>query len=94
MEEKTMMKKTAEERITSTYRDGVFREMLKIAEQIDFSHPSFRFKRKRNRSAGSVQALIVELAIQDATFRAKLRTYMRESGRDWKPAFIYLDCYH
>lgn len=80
-------------RVTSTYRRTIYEELEKISQHIDFRHPIFRGRHKRNRSLGSVQALIVELALTDEQFLEKLRRFMINGGRDWKPTIHYFDRY-
>ena len=86
-----MEKTYPEERVTSSYRPNVYEALLEIANRVDFSAPDFRFKRKRNRSIGSAQALLVELALQSSEVRSQLRELMSEH---WTPKFCYLDQYH
>ena len=81
-------------RVTSVYRHNIYEELEEICNLIDFRHPMFRFKHKRNRSLGSVQAFIVELCIGNELFRKELRKYMINNGTEWKPTLIYLDLYH
>lgn len=80
-------------RITSTYSRTMFDELCKIADEIDFGRPIFAGRFKRNRSLGSVQAFIVELAVCDETFRSNLRRYMLYGGRYWCPIISHQDIY-
>ncbi len=80
-------------RATSMYTRTVFAELEKIADNIDFRHPRFMCKAKRNRSLGSAQAFIVELALTDEKFVEKLRQYMVGGGEDYIATFNYTDRY-
>lgn len=80
-------------RVTSTHSRTIFAELEKIADNIDFRHPIFARRMKRNRSLGSAQALIVELALTDEKFQQRLKKYMVEGGKHWYPSIHYLDKY-
>lgn len=80
-------------RVTSTHSRTIFAELEKIADNIDFRHPIFARRMKRNRSLGSAQALIVELALTDEKFQERLRKYMVEGGKYWYPSINYMDRY-
>lgn len=84
-------------RIASTYSRTIFEEIEKIANNVDFRHPRFQGKYKRNRSLGSAQALIVELALTDERItkilHPILRSYMVEGGKHWIPIVHYKDKY-
>lgn len=81
-------------RATSMYSRSIYAELEKISDNIDFRHARFMQKSKRNRSIGSTQAFIVELALTDEQFLANLRKFMVNNGRDWTPAIRYFDAYH
>lgn len=83
-------------RITSSYTHSFYDELVKMVNFFDFNHRMFTLinnntRKKRNRSAGSVQALICQLAMQDPNFREKLRTYMVDCGKDWTFTSHYHD---
>jgi hypothetical protein len=80
-------------RITSMHNRTLYSEIVKISEHIDFRHPRFMQKSKRNRSLGSVQAFIVELALTDQAFLAKLRKYMIHGGRGYSGFIDYINRY-
>ena len=80
-------------RVTSTYSRTMFDELCRIAEEIDFSRPIFEGRFKRNRSLGSVQAFIVELAFCNDDFQKLLRQYMMYCGKYWTPIVYYHDRY-
>ncbi|RTE05474.1 hypothetical protein [Paenibacillus whitsoniae] len=81
-------------RATSMYSRRIFAELEKVADNMDFRHPRFMTKSKRNRSLGSAQAFIVELALTDERFVANLRKYMIRGGEDYLPMLDYVDAYH
>ncbi len=80
-------------RATSMYTRTIYAELEKISDNIDFRHPRFMCKAKRNRSLGSAQAFIVELALTDEAFVQKLKKYMVGGGREYIPTFNYTDRY-
>lgn len=80
-------------RVTSSYSWSIYQELEKIAENIDFRHPRFINRKKRNRSLGSVQAFIVELALTDERFIQKLKRYMVAGGTYYVPTINYSDRY-
>lgn len=80
-------------RVTSTYSRTMYEELEKVANNLDFRKPVFRGKKKRNRSLGSVQALIVELALNDDKFQERLREFMVLGGENWYPTIYYKDKY-
>lgn len=80
-------------RVNSTYRESIYKELIKISDNIDFSHHRFFNKQKRNRSLGSAQAFIVELALSDEQFLKKLRGFMIDGGVHYIHANIYRDQY-
>ena len=81
-------------RVTSMYSRTIFAELEKISDNIDFRHPRFMTKAKRNRSLGSVQAFIVELALTDDKFVDKLRQFMLGGGREYRRTTTYTDKYN
>lgn len=80
-------------RVISTHKRSLFDELVQISDNIDFSHPRFMSKHKRNRSLGSAQAFIIELALTDDYFIDKLRKYMINEGKDYCPTISYIDTY-
>ena len=80
-------------RVTSLYSRSIFAELENISNHIDFRHPRFMFRAKRNRSLGSVQAFIVELALTDDAFMARLRQFMIDGGRGYTRYVNYTDRY-
>ncbi|MEC0276878.1 hypothetical protein [Peribacillus frigoritolerans] len=81
-------------RVNSTYKASIYNELIKISDNIDFSHHQFYNRQKRNRSLGSAQAFIVELALMDEQFMKKLRGYMIEGGRNYVQANVYINQYN
>jgi len=76
-------------RITSTYNRYYYDMIVELSELIDFNHPVFRGKSVRNRSLGSVQMLLVEMALQNDEVLQTLKKYMIWRGRDWTPVNFY-----
>lgn len=75
-------------RVNSQHIRAVFDELVEISRHIEFKHPIFRGRMKRNLSAGSVQAFINELALSSEGFLNTLRGYMRDGGKDWEAKHI------
>jgi hypothetical protein len=80
-------------RVTSMYSRTIYAQLEQICDNMDFNHPRFINKAKRNRSIGSAQAFVVELALTDEQFLAKLRKFMMNGGRDFKSTIVYTDRY-
>jgi hypothetical protein len=76
-------------RVSSTHDRHTYDALAELADLIDFNHPIFEGKPMRNRSLGSVQALIVEIALQNEQVLEKLRNYMVLGGQDWYPILHY-----
>jgi len=76
-------------RVTSTHSRVMYGNLIRIADNLNFRNPVFHGRAKRNRSLGSAQAFIVELALSEPSFREKLKKYMIAGGRN----FTYTDCY-
>lgn len=76
-------------RITSTYNRYYYDMIVELSELIDFNHPVFRGKSVRNRSLGSVQMLLVEMALQNDEVLQTLKKYMIWRGMDWTPVNFY-----
>jgi hypothetical protein len=80
-------------RATSVHSRTIYAELEKISWSIEFNHPRFMNKTKRNRSLGSVQALIVELALVDPAFLKRLKQFMVHGGKEWVPRIAEQDLY-
>lgn len=80
-------------RVTSTHSRTMYGNLIKVADNLDFRNPIFNGRAKRNRSLGSAQAFIVELALADRTFRLKLQSFMIGGGRNFIYTSDYLDRY-
>ncbi|MGF9907078.1 hypothetical protein [Brevibacillus porteri] len=76
-------------RVSSTHSRVMYVNLIQIADNLDFRNPIFHGRAKRNRSLGSAQAFVVELALADQVFREKLKRYMIGGGKQ----FIYLSDY-
>lgn len=76
-------------RVSSTYNWTTYEDIVEIGRQIDFNHPRFDGKYKRNNSWGSAQAFIVELALSAPQFREYIRQFMIQEGRFYTPISDY-----
>lgn len=76
-------------RVTSTHSRTMYSNLIQIADNLDFRNRVFWGKAKRNRSLGSAQAFVVELALSEPAFRERLKKFMIAEGRN----FTYTDCY-
>lgn len=81
-------------RVASQYSRTIYTTLWNIASHLDARSPVFMTKRKRSHSMGSVQALIVELALTDQHFVNKLRRFMVNQGRDYLHQTTYTDSYN
>lgn len=81
-------------RAISTYSRSIYGELVRISDNIDFNKSVFMNRQKRNRSIGSAQALIVELALTDEYFLNKIRSFMINNGKQWFPTINYTDRYY
>lgn len=92
-----MIRRARPEQVNSTYRATIHSELIKISDNIDFGQDFFKGRMKRNRSLGSVQALIVELALTHPEvkehMRKVLKRYMIGGGKNWTPETWYGDMY-
>ena len=70
-------------RVTSTYNRQVYANLVEVANNIDFNSPIFYGMAKRNRSLGSAQAFIVELALGSEDFRNFLKKFMVRGGEGY-----------
>jgi hypothetical protein len=80
-------------RVSSSYSWAVYEELKDITRYIDFRQPRFMGRKKRSHSSASVQALLVELALENEAVCNKLRGLMEHNGRDWKKISGYVDKY-
>lgn len=80
-------------RVTSTHSRTMYGNLIKVADNLDFRNPIFNGRAKRNRSLGSAQAFIVELALADPAFRVKVKRYMIGEGKMFIYTSDYLDRY-
>lgn len=80
-------------RVTSTHSRIMYGNLIQVADNLDFRNSIFASRAKRNRSLGSAQAFIVELALADRGFRQKLQSFMIGGGRHFVYTSDYLDKY-
>ncbi|GIO09692.1 hypothetical protein J31TS6_57200 [Brevibacillus reuszeri] len=80
-------------RVSSTHSRVMYGNLIRIADNLDFRNPIFNGRAKRNRSLGSAQAFVVELALADRSFREKLKRYMLAEGKHFVYTLDYLDKY-
>lgn len=80
-------------RVTSTHSRVTYSNLIQIADNLDFRNPIFHGKAKRNRSLGSAQAFVVELALSDTAFRDRLKRYMIGGGQRFMYMADYMDRY-
>ncbi|WP_411503502.1 hypothetical protein [Brevibacillus centrosporus] len=80
-------------RVTSTHSRTMYSNLIKVADNLDFRNPIFYGKAKRNRSIGSAQAFVVELALADPKFRMKLQEFMIGGGKRFVYTSDYMDRY-
>lgn len=76
-------------RVTSTHDRFIYDNLVELADLIDFNHPAFKNRSMRNRSLGSVQTVLVEMALQNEEIVSKLKEYMVLQGKDWIPSKHY-----
>lgn len=76
-------------RVTSTHDRFYYDMLAELGDLVDFNHPIFKGRSLRNRSLGSVQTVLVEMALQNNDILNKLRDYMVLNGRDWTPVTYY-----
>lgn len=85
-------------RVISMHSRTIFAQLEQLSLNIDFRLPIFEGRGKRNRSLGSVQALLVELILTDEDIRPialkKLRSLMVNAGRQYNPSLDYTDSYN
>lgn len=80
-------------RTNSTHSRQTYDTLAELAGLIDFNHPKLKHRAMRNHSLGSVQTVLVEMALQNDDILNKLRQYMVLDGKDWKPIIYYRDKY-
>ncbi|MFA4137025.1 MULTISPECIES: hypothetical protein [unclassified Brevibacillus] len=80
-------------RVSSTHSRVMYGNLIQIADNLDFRSPLFNGRAKRNRSLGSAQAFVVELALADGQFRERLKRYMIAGGRHFVYTADYMDRY-
>lgn len=80
-------------RVTSTHSRVMYGNLLQIADNLDFRNPVFAGRAKRNRSVGSAQAFVVELALADRSFRERLKRFMVAGGKQFVYTADYMDRY-
>lgn len=80
-------------RVTSTHSRVTYGNLIQLADNLDFRSPVFAGRAKRNRSVGSAQAFVVELALADREFRERLKRYMIGGGRQFVYTSDYMDRY-
>lgn len=80
-------------RVTSTHSRTMYSNLIQVADNLDFRNPIFYGKAKRNRSLGSAQAFIVELALAEPQFREKLKKFMIGQGKNFVYTSDYLNRY-
>ncbi|WP_103110490.1 hypothetical protein [Brevibacillus reuszeri] len=80
-------------RVISTHSRVMYGNLIQVADNLDFRNPIFNGRAKRNRSLGSAQAFIVELALADRSFREKLKRFMIGGGKQFVYTSDYLDVY-
>ncbi|EST55693.1 hypothetical protein T458_06975 [Brevibacillus panacihumi W25] len=80
-------------RVTSTHSRVTYGNLIQLADNLDFRNPVFAGRAKRNRSVGSAQAFVVELALADREFRERLKRYMIGGGQQFVYTSDYMDRY-
>lgn len=80
-------------RVNSTHDRHTYDALIELSSLIDFNHPVFNGRSLRNRSLGSVQTVLVELALENEDILNQLKKYMIESGKDWTPILYYAKKY-
>lgn len=76
-------------RVTSTHDRHYYDMLVDLSDLIDFKNPIFYGRSMRNRSLGSVQTVLVEMALQNDDILENLKNYMVLRGKDWKPIKFY-----
>lgn len=80
-------------RVTSTHSRVMYGNLIQVADNLDFRNQLFTRRAKRNRSIGSAQAFVVELALADPNFRKELQKFMIGGGKRFLYTSDYLDRY-
>jgi hypothetical protein len=85
-------------RVISMHSRTMFCQLEQLSLNLDFRLPIFEGRGKRNRSLGSVQALLVELMLTDEDIRPiaikKLKQLMINAGKNYEPSLDYTDAYN
>lgn len=76
-------------RINSTHDRHTYDAIVELSEMINFHHPVFRGRSLRSRSLGSVQTVLVEMALENEDILRQLRKYMNVNGKGWFPITYY-----
>jgi len=70
-------------RVNSVHLRSTYSKIIQVSNNIDFNTPVFINMAKRNRSLGSAQAFIVELALNNQTFVDRLlKPFMMYGGEN------------
>lgn len=84
-------------RISSSMSRTIYAELENIGQQIDFRLPRYMTRAKRNRSMGSVVALVCEVALADPKVRdlyyARLKLHMKDAGAHFTAGSNWSDVY-
>lgn len=80
-------------RVTSTHSRVMYGNLIQLADNLDFRNPVFAGRAKRNRSVGSAQAFVVEIAMADRMFRERIKRYMIAEGKQFVYMADYMDRY-
>ena len=79
-------------RVNSVHLRTTYSKLIQVANNINFNTPVFHGMAKRNRSLGSAQAFIVELALGNQSFVEKmLKPFMLYGGENLILGTHYMD---
>lgn len=79
-------------RVNSVHLRPTYSKLIQVSNNINFNTPVFEGMAKRNRSLGSAQAFIVELALSDKHFIERmLKPFMLYGGENFMIGTHYLD---
>ncbi|MGG1263880.1 hypothetical protein [Brevibacillus laterosporus] len=76
--------------VKSIYNRQFYANLVSVANNINFNSPIFYGMSKRNRSLGSAQAFICELALGNPQFREYLKQFMVGGGKN----FFYVQSHY